>query len=388
MRLSDIGFFASGARWLAALPAGMLSAGRKLPVDVVPHTPEQDREEIIARSNWLARKVITAPENLLREIPGMLGKNFGGQWAIYSCSFYCAALANIVRIYPEQKSLCLERMEALIGIVNTKELRAYDTMNFHEDAMASLDGPKSHMTYLSILAWMITMYRLSGGNDRFDAILHACCEALHRRMTKRNDLSLPSFSNGIVFLPDMLVTIVALHNYSLLFDGRYSDTVERWIDRAKHEWIDPNTGLLLAKRCVRKPGANVRGSYAALSCYYLSLVDEGFAREQYAIMKKHLWLETEFRGVPVNGIREYRTHAPSLSFDPDAGPIVCGLSASGTAWALGCAARFGDDRTRESILRMAELAGSTVRSKDTCHYRLGEVALVGEAVLLAMRTNI
>lgn len=33
-------------------------------------------------------------------------------------------------------------------------------------------GNKGHMTYLSILAWMISNYRLAGGDNRYDALFH------------------------------------------------------------------------------------------------------------------------------------------------------------------------------------------------------------------------
>jgi hypothetical protein len=87
------------------------------------------------------------------------------------------------------------------------------------------------------------------------------------------------------------------------------------------------------------------------------------------------------------GIREKLNNFPKFSFDPDAGPIVYGLSASGTAWAIGAATYFGDWEYRSKLLRTAELVGRTQYGKGERHYRLGEIAIVGEAVTLAMKTN-
>ena len=87
------------------------------------------------------------------------------------------------------------------------------------------------------------------------------------------------------------------------------------------------------------------------------------------------------------GIREKLNELPKFSFDPDAGPIVHGLSASGTAWAIGAATYFGDWEYRSKILRTAEFAGCTQHAKGERHYRLSEIAIVGEAVALAMKTN-
>jgi hypothetical protein len=46
-----------------------------------------------------------------------------------------------------------------------------------------------------------------------------------------------------------------------------------------------------------------------------------------------------------------------------------------------------DLKFRKQLLRTAEIAGCTVSYKEKSHYLLANVALVGEAILLAMRTN-
>ena len=43
---------------------------------------------------------------------------------------------------------------------------------------------------------------------------------------------------------------------------------------------------------------------------------------------------------------------------------------------------------RNGFLRTAELAGFTVSSREQRHYLLANVALVGEAIALAMRTAV
>ena len=71
----------------------------------------------------------------------------------------------------------------------------------------------------------------------------------------------------------------------------------------------------------------------------------------------------------------------------DAGPIVLGLSASGTAFAIGSATFINDWGTRSKLLHTAEIAGQTIKGNGKRHYRLGELVIVGEATILAMRTN-
>ena len=73
--------------------------------------------------------------------------------------------------------------------------------------------------------------------------------------------------------------------------------------------------------------------------------------------------------------------------DIDAGPILLQLSPSGTAFFAGSATFFKDESTRKKILRTAETAGHTIKIGKKRHYLLANIALVGESIMLAMRTN-
>ncbi len=349
---------------------------------------EEEKTEILERANWLCDKVITEPKKLLKEMPSFLGEEYGGQWAIYSCAMLSAALLNISRLYPEELPQCLNRLEKLVEVTMSPEIRHYDTIAWKKDALETLPGKRGHMTYLSLLAWTIGNYKLAGGTSTtFDELFQSCCEALNRRTLESKNLCLPSFPNGIVFFPDMLVTIVALHHHDLLYGDCYGETVERWLEKAKTEWIHPNTGLLLAELNKNSVGRAPRGSYGALSTYYLSLIDPDFAHQQYGKMMQTFAKEDDVAGKTVFGIKEYLRKSPAMTFDYDAGPIISGFSPSGTAWAIGSATFFEDWETRSRLLRTGEMAGGTVRRKGKQHYRLSQFALVGEAVVLAMRTN-
>lgn len=381
---------ASGMRYLSMLPLSILSKTGDGHTPASSDGPAWDEEmsDILERSEWLSKKILAGPDAILASMPKELGPNYGGQWAIYSCCMYAFALANISRLYPEQKPASLERIERLIEIVKDPKLRRYDTMSWKEDAMSGLEGNKSHLSYYSLLAWMISEYRLAGGEKSgYDTLYEDCCEALNRRMVRTDDHNIPTFANGIVFIPDMIPALIALNNYSKMYDDRYASTVEHWKRSIKRSWLHRGTGLILS-RSGRGRRCSPRGSYAGLTCSYLSLLDEDMAREQYEELRRHLVITRSVLGKKMTGVREYLDSLPDLSFNPDAGPIVQGLSASGTAFAIGAATRFGDWAIRKSFLSAAEIAGNTKRGDGERHYRLAELALVGEAVTLAMRTNI
>lgn len=56
-------------------------------------------------------------------------------------------------------------------------------------------------------------------------------------------------------------------------------------------------------------------------------------------------------------------------------------------FAIGCATYFGDIDFRNELLRTAEITRHTVTWNDKRHYLLANIALVGEAITLAMRTS-
>jgi len=392
--ISTLKFLGKGLGLMAALPFSLASGSEKN-VSAKPDSAawEEEKEDILERANWLCKEVITEPESLMNKAPSMIGREYQGEWAIYCCSMLTHALANITYLYPDKQAKCPELIAKMIEIANTPTIREYDTKQWKEDAIATLDGLKSHMTYLSILAWMITNYKMAGGDRRYDALLDKLCETLNRRMLESPyDLNLLSFPRKPVWLPDMLVTLVALSNYTRLVDNRYKPTIDRWVTNARIKWTHKKTGLLagqLPGQGRLRNGMVIRGSHTALICSYLTMVDEVLAREQYQLMCRHMRKEATVMGKTICGVKEYLTKSPEFKMMPgDAGLVVKGISAGGTAFAFGAATYFGDWKFRHQMLRTAELAGGTVKEKGMRHYKMGEMFMVGEATALAMRTNI
>lgn len=375
-----------GMNWIARLTV-RLKTEHKAPT-IPSHNLEWsfEKDDILERAEWLSKQIIVEPAELQRKMPTVLGKHYGGEWAIYSVFMLITALANISDIYPDFKSKSMERMERLISLMLKPEMRQYDTDSWGEDALSSLDGKKDHMTFLSLLAVAIGHYLNCGGtNDKFKEIFCSCCEALNRRMLVKKDLNLRSFPRTPIFIADMGASIVALQMHYNLYGGYYDTTVNKWIDLARQNLIHAKSGLLIAIKWFGKKAniRNVRGSYTGLTNYWLSMLnDKCFAYGQYQLMVKYLRKDT-----PLTGIKEYLNYSPKFKVDPDAGPIIYGISGSGTTFGLGAVTYFKDYELRSKILHTAEIAGITKKDKYGRHYLLGKLALVGEATALAMRTH-
>lgn len=347
---------------------------------------EGEKKEIIRRANYLTSKVVTTPQKLLDEMPSGIGEQFQGEWAIYSCSMTCAALANIAILYPQNKELSIKFIGQIIDIAMSQEIREYDRLRWREDPLDGIYGDLSHISYYSHLAWMISRYKQIGGDGKYDGIYHSLCKAMNRRIRQSPYLNCETYPGELVYIPDMLVAIVALYNYSCQYDGDYSTTVNMWIERARKEWIDKETGLLAsfleAENGITQIIMPVKGSYSALNCYYLSLVDPDFAKEQY-----ECFLRNFKQRFPITGISEYHDGNCLFGMDIDAGPIIFGLSPSGTGFALGAATSLDDSGFRKKLLQTIETGGSTVRWLGQSHYLVSNIALVAEAIILAMRTS-
>ena len=85
-------------------------------------------------------------------MPAIIGTQFQGEWALYSCSMLTAALTNITQLYPETRDENIQYIDKLISIVMSYEMRYYDNIRWKEDPLETLDDDKSHISYLSHLA--------------------------------------------------------------------------------------------------------------------------------------------------------------------------------------------------------------------------------------------
>ena len=344
-----------------------------------------ERKDIIPRLRYLCKTVIGHPQSLIDKMPNIVDRDVQGEWAIYACSMTCYAICNCIRLFPDIKDEFIGKIPELIKMVLSDEIKLYDTVAFFgEDALKSLDSNNSHMTYLSILAWMISEYRKISDDEEFDSLLKDICSALYRRMKKRPDLNLPSFPNGIVFLPDMMFTLLSLKNYGEVFDDHpeYAEILKQWVEKAKKELIDPKTGLLISMYYANGYRTPLHGSYSGLNTTCLALIDRDFGRQQYELLKKHFAKFGKYCGIK----EELHDSKKLLDFNIDAGPIVMGMSPTGIAFSLGAATIFKDWKFRKGLLNSAELAGHTIKRKNLRHYKLAEILLTGEAITLAFRT--
>ena len=75
---------------------------------------ESEKADILARRDYLIGKVVTSPQQLIDEMPMLVGPQYQGEWALYSCSMLSAALVNTTLIYDEDKETAVSTIDSLI----------------------------------------------------------------------------------------------------------------------------------------------------------------------------------------------------------------------------------------------------------------------------------
>lgn len=359
---------------LAAKSCGYLA---HRPAHVDPARTEV-RDELLSRSRYLSGRVRALTVD---EMPAALGDQFRGEWLAVTYSMTAMALANLAFLYPDQEAPSRATLDALARAMLDPQVREFDRALWGEDPLDTLDGPNGHIGYLGHLALVLLAQRYVGTGTEHDELLREVVEALHRRMRASPSLNAETYP-GQTFLADNAVVIAALSLAQPLVPDVPEDLSNAWTRRVRQRFLDPSTGLVVFR--ITREGEVLeasRGSGVAWTVFYAAYADRPFAAEQYRMLHDRMADTAAFS--LVHGIREYPKGSEGAG-DVDSGPVVLGLSPSGTGFALAGATLAGDDEFKLELLRTAELVGTSVRTGEGTRYLFAP--LVGDAILLAMRT--
>ncbi|MBI5478872.1 MAG: hypothetical protein HY906_08455 [Deltaproteobacteria bacterium] len=354
--------------WVLALrpdPARLLAGG--------------ERADLDARRAYLVSR-LTGDPRVSQTMAAPDDGPFRGEWLIGSLSMTAAASTNMAFEHPALLPRAREDVARLLDRALAPDARAFDAQRWREDPLDSLDGPHGHAGYLGHLALMLGANRLLGGEHRFDAQHDRVAAALARRVSTASAAHLETYP-GETYAMDNTVVQAALALHQRAGRGEHQAATARWLAHTRRHLLDPRTGLVsFALDGAGRPTQGARGSGAGWNSFYLPFVDEAFAAEQFAALKAHLVLDLPFGGA---GVREFPAGVAG-SGDVDSGPVVLGISTSGTGFAVAGARHARDARLLGRLLTTAEIVGCTVHWRGQRRYLLAP--LVGDAIMLAMKT--
>lgn len=307
-----------------------------------------EREAVAAR---LAARQASAAA---REAPAMRAVN--PEWDFMRRTYVVLALANRALTHPDERARSLAAIDALVDAT----LASADE---HGDAHFMLPyakrGPFQDPAARSLfidgeIVAMIAARDLVEPRAQTRAQALARAARIERAMRASPSLSGESY-------PDECWTFcntTALAGLMMLDRAAGTDHAQLardWVEHAKVHLVDPETKLLVSSytwdgRVLDGP----EGSSLWMSAHNLLVIDEAFARDQYARARREL-------GASLFGFgwaREWPERTPARP-DVDSGPVVPLLQASAgsSGLALLGASAFGDEAWLRALLASLELAG-------------------------------
>lgn len=195
-----------------------------------------------------------------------------------------------------------------------------------------------------------------------------CDPALHERVVDQlaeRSLADPdglarSFPSSPARWPaDQAATLYALHRYDEVHAGTVSVApVARylgWVARAQTA-----DGLLPSERTGTEANASVpRGSAMSWTVRYLAAVAPDEAGRLWTATRTALVIHVG----PATGVREW-PHGKDHPGDIDSGPIVAGIGASATGFAIGASRAVGDLDTHRALLGTEQLGRAMAATDD------------------------
>lgn len=337
------------------------------------------REDILRRREYLIRET-AVPERLLGKMPWFIPDQFKEEWAIGTLSMTSAALTSIAFEFPETRAQSISHIELLIRTMLSTEIRNFEKRAWGVDALDALENGAGQIGYLGHLNFMLSALRLLGGGAQYLDLYQRVSAALARRMEAGASYYVETFP-GVIFTADNMVVAASLANYDREFGPVHEDLLKRWVTRTKERVCESRSGLIPFYVDAEGNGLGVpRGSGTGWNSFYLPFVNKEFAAEQYRLLVKHFVVRLPFGFAAV---REYMA-GDDGSADIDSGPVLFGLSTSGTGFSLAGTAWHRDEGLQTGLLQTAELVGTSMGSTGSQRYLLAP--LVGDAIMLAMRT--
>jgi hypothetical protein len=332
-----------------------------------------DRPEVRLRLNYLERVIQegVAPNTDLGRLTQM-----NSEWGLFTLSFSTYALVNLAAQQPDLRPEAAATIRRAIQVALTAPIR--EPFEMGETAAAL----PSSVLYLGHLNLMLGCHRHLVPSSPYRHLHDSLSAALSARFQQEPSGNLTSYPH-LRWLPDNTVALASLALHSRLTGSAYAGAGQRWVARAKVQWLDPKTSLLASMvDAAGRPSEEPRGSHLGWSIWFLAQVDSTFARQQYALYQRHhstnlgvLRMYSEFAG-------SYETGAGNV----DSGPLILGYGIPATAFAFADAVALGDWRNAQRLRRVISLGSRDIREGDELRYGVRLVNLdvnpLSEALLL------
>jgi hypothetical protein len=307
---------------------------------------------------------------------------FHNEWLLGTYQMAALGLLQVCLELPERRAEFLPVAERAIDELLSERVRAFDTVRWREDPLASLDGPRGHAAYLGYLNLVLSLHRRVVPDSRFSDLNDRISAALARRLQASRHGILETYPlEGYPVDNAAVLGSLLLHARNTGSD--YSAVAPAALARFSIAWLDPRSGLLFQSINPRdgKPAAAARASGTARAAFLLSYGERAVSGVLFAAVRDRC--ADSFWGFGYLNEHHIGSAAPGIG-DINSVPLVLGVSPSASGFALGGARVFDDRRLFVSLYRTAHLAGTPVASGDRRVFVTG--GPLGNAIMLAMLT--
>ena len=302
------------------------------------------------------------------------------EWDFMGRTFLVWSLAEMALREPGSKDEYLSVMDCIIDDtleIEEKEGMYFFLMPYAKQGLYVQKPPRCQFLDGEI-ALMIAMRRVVEEKKEYKPILTERVNIIIERMKKSTVLSAESYPDEC-WMFDNIIALTAIRIADHLDGTDHSEFISQWIEMAKKELVEPQTGLLISAYTtwgyvLHGP----EGSTIWMVAHCLKLLDEELALDQYRRAKKELALHV--CGFTVG--REWPESWQEGYADIDSGPIVpvVGASAGSSGMAFIAGHSFGDSELLQGLIASLNFAAFPVETKETIRYCAGNQ--VGDAAML------
>jgi len=337
-------------------------------------------KDIMLRRNFLIKALSGKPKTT--DFFQAKDMQFAGEWAIGTYSMATYALTNIAMLEPETAHESSQIIAEWIGVCMDEEVFAFDQIAWWEESPLSpeaLSGDRGHIGYYGHLNLMLGCYALLNNDGQFELLHRKISDAIARRMLKYPHRHVETYPYE-TYPPDNTVAVVSLRVADMTLDTDYSDLIDEWILQSKLLEAKPY-GLIVFQinSFTGEPFQSCRGSNIAWNSFFLPLVDEEYADEQFERFREFM-----LRRIP--GFATFKEYPEGNLFkmDCDTGPVIFGVGGTATGFSVAGARWTKDERLLTELLRSVELLGTSVTKGDMRRYIVSPI--VGDAIMLSVKT--
>lgn len=324
----------------------------------------------------------TEPALREKEVAKMRGSN--AEWDFMGRTFLVWSLAEMSLRNPAAKQDYLKVMDQIIEetLRLEKERGMYFFLMPYARTHPYLMQPARSQFLDGEIAMMLAERRIVEEKPEYKPLLHERVDLILKRMKEGPVLSTESYPDEC-WMFDNVASLVAIRMTDHLDGGDHSEFIQRWLQMAKAKLTDPKTGILISSYTFKgDPLDGPEGSSIWMVAHCLRLLDEDFARDQYARARKEL-------GRGLAGFAWSREWPASWKgqMDIDSGPVipVLEISAGASGMAFIGASSFADDAYLSSLAATLDFSAFPSRKEGRLKYcasnQVGDSALLYAAVL-------